>query len=235
MISTEINEMCLCTSSKIRTHLWLRVILTPHFLPLPQKSLIRSSHNVIRFNLFWNKQLKFNSSPCILLCCPDWKCFTTAATLIFALSYLFRSTEQHKRLTPEFQAKDSSQQGDKRVRPLLSCNPPGSWIVTPAENGEGIWSVLQSVLWPHWPFWFANVRQFRIMKHSRWDFTGRNLSQYTQVVFSLDVLVVNKKLLFYNLITLICNDFMNSKHNLVREVTLLHKKLLVFPVKVWTS
>lgn len=45
-------------------------------------------------------------------------------------------------------------------------------------------------------------------------------------------LVVNKKLLFYNLITLICNDFMNSECNLVRKVTLLHQKLLDFPAKV---
>jgi len=61
------------------------------------------------------------------------------------------------------------------------------------------------------------------------------LSIYAGRVFSLDIFVVKKKLLFYNLITLICNDFMNSEHNLVREVTLVRKKLLVFPVKVWTS
>lgn len=34
--------------------------------------------------------------------------------------------------------------------------------------------------------------------------------------------MVNKKLLFYNLITMICDDFMNSECNLVREVMLLY-------------
>lgn len=61
------------------------------------------------------------------------------------------------------------------------------------------------------------------------------VSIYTGRVFSLDVLVVNERLLFYNLITLICDDFINSERNLVREVMLLHKKLLVFPAKVWIS
>lgn len=60
------------------------------------------------------------------------------------------------------------------------------------------------------------------------------VSIYAGRVFSLDVLVVNKKLLFYNLITLLCDDFMNSERNLAREVTLLHNKLLVFSAKVWT-
>lgn len=63
----------------------------------------------------------------------------------------------------------------------------------------------------------------------------KSVSIYTGRVFSLDVFVVNKKLLFYNLITMICDDFMNSEYNLVREVMLLYTKLLLFPVKVRTS
>lgn len=48
------------------------------------------------------------------------------------------------------------------------------------------------------------------------------------------MLVLSKKLVFYNLITMICNDFMKSGCNLVREVTLLHKKLIIYSAKVGT-
>lgn len=48
------------------------------------------------------------------------------------------------------------------------------------------------------------------------------------------MLVLSKKPVFYNLITMICNDFMNSGCNLVREVTLL-PKLIVYSAKVGTG